>query len=167
MRRIVSSLLFSLVFVGFTASLEAQGLHARIQARKAEAEKPKAVKNAAEIQLQKSYQASYEDVLNWMKKSDFSVDFANSNKDNGIVASTIEVVKGGYSQTGRRLSVMLVKISDTETALRVAVTDHNRKKLFGADNWGDPQLNAEQTQAVVEQMKADLAVPVATQAQKQ
>ena len=148
------------VLVG-TYSVETQGLHAKIAARKAEAERPKGIKDAVEIKVSKSYQDTYDDVLNWIKKSnDFTADFANSNKDNGIVTSTIETIDTGalgWKKTGRRLTVELIKESDTETTLKVAVVNLQR---IGADNWSnkpqDIKLNVEQTQDVVERMKASL-----------
>jgi hypothetical protein len=144
-----------------TVSLRAQGLHDKIAARKAEAERPKGVKDAVEIKVSKSYQETYDDVLNWIKRSDdFAADFANSNKDNGIVTSTIETIDTGalgWKKTGRRLTVELIKESDTETTLKVAVVNLQR---IGADSWSnkpqDIKLNVAQTQAVVERMKASL-----------
>lgn len=161
MRKVLTSIVLALVFAGVATTVSAQGLHARIMARKAEAEKPKAASDAVEMKVSRSYQASYEDVLTWVKKSgDYKVDFANSNKDNGIVASTIEQVdaKGpfGWKKTGKRLMVELVKESDTETTLKVAVVYLSR---IGGDNWSnkpeDIKLSVEETQAVVEKMKND------------
>ena len=145
------------------ASVQAQGLHAKIAARKAEAEKPKGVKDAVEITMPRSYADSYDDVLNWIKKSnDFTADFTNSNKDNGIVASTIVEMKDEAKgviikrKTGRRLVVELIKEGGAETTLKVAVVNITR---LGGDAWStkpqDTTLNVEETQAVVERLKAN------------
>ena len=151
MRRTLSFLFaLTLVFVS-VATMRAQGLHAKIEARKAEAERPRDVKGATELKITRSYQASFDEVLNWMKKSEMSIDFPNTDKDKGILATTIEQLKGGFSKGGERLVVTLIRASDTETTLRVAAVNYSK---LGADNWSQKDVNPDDTKKFVDDLQA-------------
>ena len=135
-----------------------KGLHAKIEARKKESEKPKAITGAVELQVTKSFDQAFEKTVNWVNKNDFQIDPENTRKEIGQITTTIVQVDGGYSQAGTRLRVTVIKEDDNNTTLKVLVEKLSRKKLFGAEPWSNPKVDLEQTQKVVDQMKTLFAV---------
>jgi hypothetical protein len=110
------------------------------QAKITESAKPKSVSGGVRLEVPKSYEAAYETVLNWVKRSDYTLDSADKDSGQIITAMT---VKGGFTQTGTRLLFTIIKDSATASTVKVAVTEQKRKKLLQTEPWGDPKVNVE------------------------
>ena len=65
-------------------------------------------------------------------------------------------IKGGYSQTGTRVYVVLIKETDTTTTVKVAVSEQKRKKLLQTEPWGDPKLNEKESDKIATDLKTAL-----------
>ena len=65
-------------------------------------------------------------------------------------------ITGGYSQTGTRIQITLIKQNVTETTVRVAVTNQKRKKALKAEPWSDPKVNDQRSANKAEELKAAL-----------
>ena len=142
-------------FVG-PQGLPAQGLHAKIEARKKESEKPKPIAGGVRFQVAKSFDATYEKVVNWVNHEDYTIDPAETRKEIGQITTVIAQTSGGYSQSGRRLRITVIKDDETTTTLKVIVEDLKRKKLLAAEPWSDPKLNEKESQLVADQVKGTL-----------
>src|SRR5947207_1532349 len=130
------TLLVSFLAISMCSSvIPAQGLHDTIEKRKEESAKPKNVAGGVKFQVQKSYQDTYEALLNWVKRADYTIESAD--KETGMI-TTAMTITGGYSQTGTRLMLTLIKDSDNATTLKVVVSEQKRKKLLAPDPWSDP-----------------------------
>lgn len=133
-----------------TPALFSQGRKEKKQARIEESAKPKNVAGGVKWQAAKSYQDSYDAVLNWIKRADYTIESAD--RDTGQVVTAMSVT-GGYNQTGTRLMVTLIKDNETATTLKVAVTEQKRKKLLSTEPWSDPKVNEKESQKVADQLK--------------
>jgi hypothetical protein len=129
----------------------AQNRAERKQAKIEESAKPKNVAGGVKVEAQKSYQDTYEALLNWVKRADYTIESAD--KETGII-TTAMTISGGYSQTGTRLVLTLIKDSDTTTTVRVVVTEQKRKNLLQVEPWSDPRVNDKATQTLADQIKA-------------
>ena len=65
-------------------------------------------------------------------------------------------ITGGYSQTGTRVQVTLIKDTDTATTVKVAVTEQKWKKLLQTEPWSDPKVNDKESAKTADQIKAAL-----------
>lgn len=122
----------------------------RKEAQKAESARPKNVAGGIKCQTQKSYQDTYDLLLNWVKRADYTIESAD--RENGWI-TTAMTITGGYRQTGTRLLLTLIKDSETETTVRVVVTEQKRKKLLATDPWSDPKANERESQRIADQLK--------------
>lgn len=143
-------LLLPLLVIMCTSAL-AQNRAERKQAKIEESAKPKNVAGGVKVEAQKSYQDTYEALLNWVKRADYTIESAD--KETGII-TTAMTISGGYSQTGTRLVLTLIKDSDTTTTVRVVVTEQKRKNLLQVEPWSDPRVNDKATQTLADQIKA-------------
>ena len=66
------------------------------------------------------------------------------------------MVTGGYSQTGTRVYVTLIKDTEKTTTVKVAVAEQKRKKLLQTEPWGDPKVNSEKSSKLADDIKAAL-----------
>lgn len=135
------------------APLQAQGRKARKEARLAESEKPKNVSGGVTFKANQSFEKTYEVVLNHLKREGHTIDSAD--KDVGQIITAIDI-KGGYSQTGTRIQITLIKDSETQTTVRVAVTKQKRKKALQTEPWSDPKVDNDESTTVADAIKAAL-----------
>ena len=126
--------------------------HDRHTAEAAESGQVRSVPGGTTIQIAGSYDAVFEGLVTYLKKSGYSVDEAN--KESGLVATSMEI-DGGWKQTGKRLVFSVIKDKSTSTAVRVAVSIQKRMKLLQTEPWGDPKVD--------EKASADLAHKVQTE----
>jgi hypothetical protein len=124
------------------------------QAKLEESAKPKNVAGGVKFHVQKSYQDTYEALLNWVKRADYTIEGAD--KETGII-TTAMTITGGYSQTGTRLILTLIKDSDTATTVKVVVTEQKRKKLLATEPWSDPKVNDKETEKIADQVKVTVS----------
>jgi len=103
-----------------------------------------------------SYDAVFEGLVTYLKKSGYSVDEAD--KESGLVATSMEI-NGGWKQTGKRLVFSVIKDKADKTAVRVAVSIQKRFKGLQTEPWGDPKVD--------EKESADLAHKVQTELPEQ
>ncbi len=96
--------------------------------------------------------ATYEAVLNELKKEGLSVDSAS--KDAGIKTATS--VSGRYHQTGMHLDIQFVQDSSNETTVRVAALKQTRYKALNTEPWSSPNVDVKQSQDAADKLKAGL-----------
>jgi hypothetical protein len=130
-----------------------QGRHEKREAKLEESAKPKSVAGGTTFEVDVAYDKAYDTILNYLKKQDYTIDSAS--KETGQIVTAI-VVKGGYSQTGTRVYVTLIKESETKTTIKVAVSEQKRKKLLQTEPWGDPKVNSERSSKLADEVKAAL-----------
>jgi hypothetical protein len=146
------------VVVSFLSTpLFTQGFHDNVtkrhEAEKADQSKP--VAGSVSLAVKKSYQDTFDFVVNWLKKEGFTIEEADAVK--GQISTPIEQTKGGYSQKGSRVMVTLIKENDATTTLRVVVAEYGRKKLLAADAWSNPKADDDKTKELAELLKAALS----------
>ena len=115
-----------------------------------ESAKPKSVPGGSTFSVSRPYDTVYDTVLNFLKRGGESIDQAS--KETGQIVTGM-IITGGYSHTGTRILVTLIKDTDTGTTIRVAVTEQRRKKLLQTEPWSDPKVNGQETEHVAEQIK--------------
>lgn len=96
--------------------------------------------------------ATYEAVLNEVKKEGLSVDSAS--KDAGIKTRT--TVSGHYHQTGLHLEIQFVQDNSNETTVRVAALKQTRYKALNTEPWSSPKVDSKQSQDAADKLKAGL-----------
>lgn len=154
LRSFCDTLLALLVLVVLTQSdLLSQSRRERRNARTAESAQPKNVSGGVTFQQQATFERAYEVILNHLKRKGYTIDSAD--KDVGQIITAMDI-KGGYSQTGTRIQITLIKDNDTETTVRVAVTNQKRKKALQVEPWSDPKVNDEESQKVADDVRAAL-----------
>jgi len=127
--------------------------HQKREAAIEESAKPHGISGGVKFQVSKPVDVVYESALTFLKRADYAIDSADKEAGQIITAMTIS---GGYSQTGRRVYVILIKDSDTTTTLRVAVTDQKRKKLLQTEPWSDPKVNEKESDKIASDLKGSL-----------
>lgn len=115
-----------------------------------ESGKPKNVTGGSTFTVTNFYDKTYDAVLNFLKRGGETIEQAS--KETGQIVTGM-VIRGGYSQTGTRILVTLIKDSDTSTTIRVAVTEQKRKKLLQTEPWSDPKVNVKQTEDIASHIK--------------
>lgn len=141
------------VVLGSQMSSLGQGRHEKREAKLEESAKPKSVSGGVTFQVNVSYDKAYEVVLNYLKRQDYTIDSAS--KETGQIVTAITIA-GGYSQTGTRVYVTLIKDNETSTTIKVAVAEQKRKKLLQTEPWGDPKVNSEKSSKLADDIKAAL-----------
>jgi hypothetical protein len=116
--------------------------HARKKQQIEESEQIKAVTGGITFQAALPFDRCFESAANALKRSGHEIQVAS--KDAGTIVTALEIA-GRYTQTGTRYHFILIKDSDTQTSVRVAVTVQKRKKLLQTEPWGDPKIDDEQT----------------------
>jgi len=137
----------------FEGSGLSQSRRERRNARVEESAQPKNVSGGVTFENMAPLDKTYEVVLNFLKRQGHTIDSAD--KDVGQIMTAMSI-KGGYSQTGTRIQVTLIKDTDTKTTVRVAVTQQKRKKALQVEPWSDPKVNAEDSSKVADEIKAAL-----------
>jgi hypothetical protein len=143
------------VLVG--VSIIAVPVYAQRQERKKaqieESGKPRSVSGGVKFQVPKPYEEVYDKSLNYLKRADYAIESAG--KDTGQIVTEM-TIKGGYSQTGTRIYVVLIKDSDATTTVRVAVSEQKRKKLLQIEPWDDPKVSDKESEKIAADLKAAL-----------
>jgi len=138
------------------SQMDAQGLHAKIEARKKAAEKPQAIAGGVRFQVLQSFDEAYGKLVGWVNREDYTIDSAETRKEIGQIVAAVAQTKGGYTQSGSRLRITVIKDDETTSTIKVIVEDLTRKKLLAAEPWGDPKLNEEESQPVADKVKKAL-----------
>ncbi len=125
--------------------------HQRREAKLAESAEPKSVKGGVAFQVAVTYDKAYDSVVNHLKRQGYTIDV--SGKETGQIITGMDI-KGKYTQTGTRVQITCIKDNDTQTSIRVAVTEQKRKKLLQTEPWGDPKVNDEASAKIAEEVKA-------------
>jgi hypothetical protein len=116
--------------------------HARKEQQLVESEQIKPVAGGVTFQTALPFDRCFESVVNSLKRSGHEIQVAD--RDAGTIVTAVEI-GGKYTQTGTRYHVILIKDSDIQTSVRVAVTVQKRKKLLQTEPWSDPKIDDEQT----------------------
>ena len=130
-----------------------QGRHEKREQKIEESAKAKGVSGGVSFQTDMSFDKAYDAVLNYLKRLEYTIDSAS--KETGQIVTAISI-KGGYTQTGTRVYITLIKNNDTSTTFRVAVSEQKRKKLFQTEPWGDPKVNSEKSSKLADDIKTAL-----------
>ena len=141
------------LFVAFPINCFGQGKHEKREQKIEESAKAKGVSGGITFQTDLAFDKVYDAILNYLKRQEYTIDSASKETGQIITAMTI---KGGYTQTGTRIYVTLIKDNDSSTSLRVAVSEQKRKKLLQTEPWGDPRVNSEKSSKLAEDMKTVL-----------
>jgi hypothetical protein len=92
-------------------------------------------------------------VLEYLKKHGYTIDSADKNVGQIITAMDI---KGGFTQTGTTVQVTLIRDSDTQTTVRVAVKTQRRVKGAREHPWRDIKIDPKESSRIAEELKAAL-----------
>jgi hypothetical protein len=142
------------MLVSVSGFLLAQSRKERKEAKIEESAKPKAVAGGVRFQVQKAYLETYDALLNWAKRADYTID--RGDRDNGQIITGMTVT-GGYSQTGTRVVFTIIKESETLTTVKLALTEQKRKKLLSTEPWSDPKVNEKESEKLAERVKSAMA----------
>ena len=146
-------LLFAALFLwaGSHSPLPAQGSKAKRDARTAESETPK---NGVTFQVERPFEKTYQATLDYLKRAGYAID--SEDKGVGQIMTTIDI-SGDRTQTGKRLQISITKNSDTQTAVRVAVTTQKRKKASRPAPWSDPEVDNDESTKAADALKAAIS----------
>jgi len=89
-----------------------------------------------------AYEKCFERIANFLKRDGHEIEIGN--KEGGYIVTAMEIA-GKYTQTGTRIHVTLIKDSNTQTSVRVAVTIQKRKKLLSIEPWSEPKVDTAQS----------------------
>ena len=140
-------------------SASGQGRRERRNARLAESAQPKKVSGGVTFEHAGAYDKTYDAVLNFLKRQGHTIDSAD--RDIGQIITAMDI-KGGYSQTGTRIQITLIKDSETKTTVRAAVTQQKRKKALQAEPWSEPKVDEQASSKLAEEVKAALKTSQST-----
>ena len=117
----------------------------------ADSEKIQNVSGGVTFQQASAMDKTYDDLLNYVKREGLTIDSAS--KETGQIVTAIDVT-GKYHQIGTRVYLTVMKSSETETSVRVAVTEQKRYKALQTEPWSSPKVNAEKSSELSEKIKA-------------
>lgn len=137
------------MFVPGLRTLEAQS-HEKREEKVTESGQIQNVKGGTTFQANLPYDKAYDAVLNYLKRQGYTIDAASA--DTGQIATAMDV-KGGYRQTGTRIIVVFIKDADSQTSLRVVVSEQKRTKLLQTEPWGDARANESESAKLAENIK--------------
>jgi hypothetical protein len=132
----------------------AQGRNERKVAAAEESAKPKAVAGGVTFQRNAEYDKTFEDLVNFLKKQGYEIDAADKHAGNIF---TTMAITGKWKQTGTRVTVTLIKDSNTATSVRVAVTEQKRYKAAQTEPWGEPKVNSQKSSEIANLIKSGLS----------
>lgn len=98
-----------------------------------------------------SIDKTYDDLLTYVKREGYGIDSAS--KETGQIVTAIQVT-GGYHQTGTRIYLTVIKDSDVQTTVRVAVSEQKRYKAVQTEPWGTPKVNEKKSADLADKVKA-------------
>jgi hypothetical protein len=96
------------------------------------------------------YEKCFDAVGNYLKRNGCEIE--SGNKDTGSLVTAMEIA-GKYNQAGTRIHVTLIKHSDTQTSVRVAVAVQKRKKLLQTEPRSDPKVDDTHSQKIAADME--------------
>lgn len=117
----------------------------------ADSEKIQNVSGGVTFQQASAMDKTYDDLLNYVKREGLTIDSAS--KETGQIVTAIDVT-GKYHQIGTRVYLTVIKSSETETSVRVAVSEQKRYKALQTEPWSSPKVNAEKSSELSEKIKA-------------
>ena len=117
----------------------------------ADSEKIQNVSGGVTFQQASAMDKTYDGLLNYVKREGLTIDSAS--KETGQIVTAIDVT-GKYHQIGTRVYLTVIKSSETETSVRVAVTEQKRYKALQTEPWSSPKVNAEKSSELSEKIKA-------------
>ena len=117
----------------------------------ADSEKIQNVSGGVTFQQASAMEKTYDDLLNYVKREGLTIDSAS--KETGQIVTAIDVT-GKYHQIGTRVYLTVIKSSETETSVRVAVSEQKRYKALQTEPWSSPKVNAEKSSELSEKIKA-------------
>jgi len=138
MRKFFTSfVVLTFVFVGTVGVAQAQGFLAK---QRAESEKVKEVKGGAKILVLLSAQETYDSLLTWVKRADYSLDSSETSKDNGVIVTALAVDPKDKGKATRTV-LTVIKDSETQTTVKVVVYRQKRRTMMGSVGlWGNAEL---------------------------
>ena len=92
-------------------------------------------------------------VLEYLKKQGYTIDSADKNI--GQITKAMDI-KGGFTQTGTTVQVTLIRDTDTQTAVRVAVKTQRRVKGSKEHPWRDIKIDPKESARIAEALKGTL-----------
>lgn len=125
--------------------------HERKAEEQADSEKIQNVSGGVTFQQASAMDKTYDDLLNYVKREGLTIDSAS--KETGQIVTAIDVT-GKYHQIGTRVYLTVIKSSETETSVRVAVSEQKRYKALQTEPWSSPKVNAEKSSELSEKIKA-------------
>lgn len=125
--------------------------HERKADEQADSEKIQNVSGGVTFQQAAAMDKTYDDLLNYVKREGLTVD--SGSKETGQIVTAIDVT-GKYHQIGTRIYLTVIKSSETETSVRVAVSEQKRYKALQTEPWSSPKVNAEKSSELSEKIKA-------------
>jgi len=146
-----SRLLMCLLLIVFIPAVVFAGFKEKKEQKLADSAEIKNVSGGVTFQSQVAINSAYDIVLNHLKRQGLTIDSAD--KEVGQIVTAMDIT-GGYSQTGKRVYVTFIKDNDTQTTLRVAVSEQKRKKLLSVEPWGNPKVNNEQSAKIADEIKS-------------
>ena len=125
--------------------------HERKVGEQADSEKIQNVSGGVTFQQASALDKTYDNLLNYVKREGLTVDSAS--KETGQIVTSLEVA-GKYHQVGTRVYLTVIKDSETQTSVRVAVSEQKRYKALQTEPWSSPKVNAEKSSELSEKIKA-------------
>lgn len=126
-----------------------------VEKRNQEATQLQNVKGGTTFQVQKSYKATYDGLLNWVKTADYMIDIQNTSEVAGQIVTQMAVDEKDRG-SATRMSITLMKKSDTETTVKVIVYEQRRSTFGGTGSWGDAKFKEDATKVAADKMSAEL-----------
>ena len=156
--------------LGVSASVSAQGRHARKEAERAAALRtlqqiPR--DSGSQVQVKASLKDAYESLVTFAKRRNLVIDLENSSVEGSqLVTEVYDIAQDGrITEKGKRLRVDLMKDDPGTTTLRVIVEDLKIKRMMSGASWKGP-VNDSESQALALEISSLFQSPEATVAQQ-
>jgi hypothetical protein len=125
--------------------------HEKRETRIADSAGVQNVKGGSSFETALAYEKTYEAAINYLKRHGYTIDSASVETGQIITAMDI---KGGYRQAGTRIQITCIKDSDTQTSVRVLVTEQKRTKLLQTEPWNGAKANDGASSKMADEIKA-------------
>ena len=147
-----------LTFAVATATLSThpctgQSRHEHKAQQREECAQPKTVAGGVTFQTPLSIEKCFEAALSHLKRNGHDIELADHEA--GRIVTVMEVT-GSHSQTGTRILATLIKDSDSQTSVRVAVATQKRKRLLITEPWSDPKVDRTESTKVAAELQDSL-----------
>ena len=142
---------FLILAAALPAVSSAQSGRDRINRARYGSEQPVEVPGGQSFVVQVPIDRAFDLVLNGLKRDGSAIDEADRVIGRIVTGLT---VTGGWTQTGRRVVVVFIKDTPTQTTVRVAVTLQTRHQLMGAAKpWSTPKLDGAESISAAAKIK--------------